>query len=91
MLAKLQLSKKEQELIFQHFGHSERISKDVYQASPGSMQLQTTGKHLLQIYTGLRKDEKSIVSDTWNNKCGQGRKNSLCLHSLSELLWALMF
>ena len=75
MLAKLQLSKKEQELIFQHFGHSERINKEVYQAPPGSMQLQTTGKRLLQINTGLRKDERSIVSDTWNNKCSQGKKN----------------
>nr|XP_047142840.1 uncharacterized protein LOC124817088 [Hydra vulgaris] len=37
LLAKLHLSKKEQELIFQHFGHSERMNKDVYQAPPGSM------------------------------------------------------
>lgn len=60
MLAKLQLSKKEQDLVFQHFGHSEHINK-VYQAPPGSMQLQTTEKRLLQINTGLRKDERSIV------------------------------
>ena len=77
MLAKLQLSKKEQELIFEHFCHSEHINKEVYQAPPGSMQLQTTGKRLLQINTALRKDERSIVSDTWNSKCGQGKKNSL--------------
>lgn len=74
MLAKLQHSKKEQELIFQHFGHSEHINKEVYQAPPGSMQPQTTGKRLLLINTGLRKDERSIVSDTWNNKCGRGKK-----------------
>ena len=31
--------------------------------------------------TGLRKNERSIVSDTGNTKYGHGKKNSLCLHS----------
>lgn len=39
------------------------LRTEVYQAPPRSMQLQTTGNGLLQIKTGLRKDERSLVSD----------------------------
>ena len=31
-------------LQFKHFGHSENINKNEYQAAAGSMQLQTTGQ-----------------------------------------------
>ena len=49
LLAKLKLSEKEKDLIYKHFGHSEKINQNVYQAPPGSQQLRHTGKRLLEI------------------------------------------
>ncbi|XP_047135438.2 uncharacterized protein LOC124812625 [Hydra vulgaris] len=69
LLAKLHLSKKEQELIFQHFGHSERMNKDVYQAPPGSMQLQTTGQFLLQINSSSNNTSEQTISNTDDLSC----------------------
>ncbi|XP_047131532.1 uncharacterized protein LOC105846690 [Hydra vulgaris] len=45
-LAKLELSETEKTLIYNHFGHSERINQNVYQAAPESLQINTTGKRL---------------------------------------------
>ena len=56
LLAKLQLSDKEKELIFSHFRHSENINKNKYQAAAGSMQLQTTGKRLQEIHNKPSKN-----------------------------------
>ena len=36
LLANLKLSEQEKDLIYKHFGHSEKINQIVYQASPGS-------------------------------------------------------
>ncbi|XP_065682293.1 uncharacterized protein LOC136095516 [Hydra vulgaris] len=69
LLAKLHLSKKEQELIFQHFGHSERMNKDVYQAPPVSMQLQTTGQFLLQINSSSNNTSAQTISNTDDLSC----------------------
>ena len=49
LLAKLKFSEQEKDLIYKHFGHSEKISQNVYQAPPGSQQLRNTGKRLLEI------------------------------------------
>lgn len=49
LLAKLQLSEKEKELVYNHFGHSKHVNESRYQAAPGSLQLQTTGKRLKEI------------------------------------------
>ena len=49
ILAKLELPEFERQLIYKHFGHSERINQTVYQALPGSMKLNSTGKRLLEI------------------------------------------
>ena len=49
LLSKLQLTEKEQEMIFKHFGHSRKMNENVYQAAAGTLQLQTTGKRLLQV------------------------------------------
>ena len=49
LLAKLQLSEHKKNLIYEHFGHSKFINENVYQAAPGSLQLQTTGKRLMEI------------------------------------------
>ena len=49
LIARLKLSDKEKEMIYKHFGHSEHINQNVYQAPPGSVQLQTTGQRLMQI------------------------------------------
>ena len=51
LLAKLQLPEFERQLIYKHFGHSERINQTIYQAVPGSLQLNKTGNHLMQINT----------------------------------------
>ena len=44
LLAKLKLSEQEKDLIYKHFGHSEKINQNVYQAPPGSQQVRNTGK-----------------------------------------------
>jgi len=49
ILAKLSLTEQEKNLIYQHFGHSEKVNQNVYQAAAGSQQLRTTGKMLLQV------------------------------------------
>jgi len=49
LLAKLELSEFEKKMIYQHFGHSQNINENVYQAPAGAIQLQTTGKRLLAI------------------------------------------
>ena len=54
LLAKLELSDKEKELIYKHLGHSGKINENVYQAAAGSLQLQTTGKRLLQIQSNQK-------------------------------------
>lgn len=50
LLAKLQLSDKEKELVYKHFGHTELVNANKYQAAAGSLQLNTTGKRLTEIY-----------------------------------------
>ncbi|XP_065681295.1 uncharacterized protein LOC124817083 [Hydra vulgaris] len=49
ILAKLELSEKEKTLIYNHFGHSERINQNDYQAALGSLQIKTTVKRLRDI------------------------------------------
>ena len=56
LLAKFHLSQKEKDLIFQHFGHSEHMNKNVYQAPPGSQQLQSTGRLLSEISSNTQND-----------------------------------
>ena len=45
----MNLDEHEQNLIYQHFGHSKTVNQDIYQAAAGSRQLQTTGKLLLKV------------------------------------------
>ena len=68
LLAKLQLSKQEQDLIFQHFGHSENINMNVYQAPLGAMQLKTTGQRLLQINACFENSVKKCTTTNTSNK-----------------------
>ena len=51
LLASLQLSEKEQQLIFKHFGHSAAMNENVYQSASGTLQKNTTGKQLMQLHT----------------------------------------
>ena len=67
LLAKLELTKKEQDLIFQHFGHSKQMNEDVYQAPPGSLQLQTTGQYLLEINPGFNNEMKHVAAANGGN------------------------
>ena len=63
ILTKLQLPENEMQLIYKHFGHSERINQTVYQAPAGSLQLKSTARHLLQI-----NSSKEPVSKNGNGK-----------------------
>jgi len=49
LLSKLQLTEKEKQLIFKHFGHSGKVNEDVYQSAAGSSQIESTGQKLLQV------------------------------------------
>ncbi|XP_065679996.1 uncharacterized protein LOC105850215 isoform X2 [Hydra vulgaris] len=67
ILAKLELSEKEKTLIYNHFGHSERINQNFYQAAPGSLQIETTGKRLRDIQEVTKVNLtpfKSIISNS---------------------------
>ena len=50
LLAKLNLSDNEKNLIYQHFGHSKNVNESIYQSAAGSLQLKNTGKRLLVIH-----------------------------------------
>ena len=45
----MQLTEKEKDLIFTHFGYSHHINEGIYQAPPGAVQIQMTGHKLLEI------------------------------------------
>lgn len=49
ILAKMNLTDYEQNLIFEHFGHSKTINQTVYQAAAGSQQINCTAKVLLKV------------------------------------------
>ena len=69
ILAKLELSEKEKQLIYNHFGHSERINKDVYQATPGSSQLKTTGEKLMNIHKGKSIHHSEASAPSISESC----------------------
>lgn len=54
LLEELKLSEHEKSLIFKHFGHFKFINENFYQAAAGSVQLQTTGKRLMDIHTSKK-------------------------------------
>ena len=60
LLARLQLTEKEKEMIFKHFGHSKNMNENRYQAAPGSMQLRTTGSRLLEIQGSSSKSKQDV-------------------------------
>ena len=47
LIARLKLSDKEKEMIYNHFRYSQHINQNVSQAPPGSVQLKTTGQRLM--------------------------------------------
>ena len=47
--ANLQLTEKEKDLIFKHFGHSKDVNEEIYQASAGTRQINSTGQMLLEV------------------------------------------
>ena len=49
ILARMNLSEGDQQLMFAHFGHSKTVNQDVYQAAAGSLQIATTAKVLLKV------------------------------------------
>ncbi|XP_066914461.1 uncharacterized protein [Clytia hemisphaerica] len=59
LLARLELSDKEKELVYKHFGHSEMVNEGIYQAAGGTQQLQSTGGLLKQIYESTKNLVKS--------------------------------
>ena len=68
ILAKLELSEREKTLIYNHFGHSERINQNLYQVAPGSLQLKTTGQQLLQIQCSSSENHGVSNKDGLSNK-----------------------
>ena len=49
LLASLQLSDKEKDLIFKHFGHSAAVNENIYQSANGTSQIRSTGKKLVTL------------------------------------------
>ena len=52
LIAGLGLSEADMSLAYEHFGHSEKINKTIYQAPPAHQQLLSTGKHLSALDDG---------------------------------------
>ena len=75
ILAKLKLSEQEKTLIYNHFGHSEKINQNVYQAAPGSLQLKRTGQQLLQIQCSSSENHGVSNKDGLSSKDGVSIKN----------------
>ena len=65
ILGKLQLSEKEKNLVFKHFGHSKHINENRYQAANGSSQINATGKRLNHIYS-VDKPSNNFEKDDGN-------------------------
>ena len=49
LLASLQLSDKEKDLIFKHFGHSASVNENIYKSANGTSQIRSTGKKLVTL------------------------------------------
>ena len=58
LLSHLNLTEKEKELIYKHFGHSKNINEHVYQAAAGSLQLATTAQK-----TAINQPAKSRIGE----------------------------
>ena len=52
ILAGLNLTDLERDLVFKHFGHSKEMNEHIYQAPAAHLQLSTTGKFLSQVDKG---------------------------------------
>ena len=76
IFSKLELPEFERQLIYKHFGHSERINQTVCQALPGSLQLHSTGKHLMQINLQGKAYPKKKASAKWQETiCRKSKRN----------------
>ena len=74
LLGKLELSEHEKSLIFKHFGLSKFINENVYQAAAGSLQLQTTGKRLIEIHTSSNSKVSKRNEDQNISNCSEKKK-----------------
>ena len=83
LLSHLQLSEKEKELVFKHFGHSKEMNENVYQAAAGSLQVATTGQKLLEIHAGTSK-QKVPEKSTRNSK-GSKKKEDVTSREFAKL------
>ncbi|XP_057290065.1 uncharacterized protein LOC130612732 isoform X2 [Hydractinia symbiolongicarpus] len=66
LMAAIDLTDAERELVYKHFGHSRDMNENVYQAPAAHQQLSSTGKHLLNIDTGsldVREKTKDKKTD----------------------------
>lgn len=53
LLAGLNLTDLERDMVYKHFGHSKDMNEKVYQAPAGNIQLATTGSYLAEIDKGI--------------------------------------
>ena len=77
------LLRKVKPLIFKHFGHSKFINENVYQAAAGSVQLQTTGKRLMEIHRSSNSKISKINEDHNIANCSEKSKSINEGHNLS--------
>lgn len=73
MIGMLGLPEDEQQLAFDHFGHSGDVNRNIYQAPQAERQLATTGKYLQLIDNGNSSNsltsEKSKYSYSFHERC----------------------
>ena len=64
LIGAMGLSEADQQLVFDHFGHSGDVNKNIYQVPQAERQLSTTGKYLEMIDTGIPFSAVRSTSDT---------------------------
>lgn len=65
------LPETEQQLVFDHFGHSGDVNKNIYQIPQAERQLATTGKYLIKIDKGLDKGSEMPTESNSLPSCSQ--------------------
>nr|XP_047130473.1 uncharacterized protein LOC105843290 isoform X3 [Hydra vulgaris] len=63
LIGALGLSESNQQLVYDHFGHSGDVNKNIYQVPQAEQQLRTTGQFLRNIDQGLSDSSSSLYSD----------------------------
>ena len=64
VIGSIALPENDKELIYEHFGHDDRINRDIYQVPQAERHLATTGKYLQMVDQGIACATTSTLANT---------------------------